>query len=164
MEQCILRVALDSPLDFLFDYAWPRDAGVPVPLPGQLALVPFGRREVVGVIMAIATETQIAPEKLKSALAIRSDLLPLSPQWLALCGFAADYYQRPLGEVMLPGLPKNVRLAKPTALNRALKKAGKVQSAHDATPATARSLTMPSATLRQRLRQPKVLCRPCSTA
>ena len=38
---------------------------------------------------------------------------------------------------MLPGLPKNLRAAKPTALTRALKKAALPRPAHDATPATA---------------------------
>jgi len=68
-------------------------------------------------------------------LAIRCQLAPLSPQWQALCAFAADYYQRPLGEVALPGLPKNLRVLKTTMLDRALKKLAKAGVAHDATPA-----------------------------
>ncbi len=126
MEQRILQIALDTPLDFAFDYRWvaptPEAA---LPQIGQLALVPFGRRETVGVIVGIATATELAPDKLKSVLALRSALPPLSAPWLALCGFAADYYQRPLGEVALPGLPKNLRAAKPVALDRALQEIGK---------------------------------------
>jgi primosomal protein N' (replication factor Y) len=59
--------------------------------------------------------------------------LPLD--WLALCGFAAEYYHRPLGEVAVPGLPKNLRAMKTVALDRALKKVGKADAADDATPA-----------------------------
>jgi len=51
-----------------------------------------------------------------------------------LCGFAADYYQRPLGEVALPGLPKNLRTLTTTALDRALKKLGKLTANHDGSP------------------------------
>ncbi|MBC7414871.1 MAG: primosomal protein N' [Herminiimonas sp.] len=140
MKQCILRVAIDAPLDVCFDYRWLLEDGATVPLVGQLALVPFGRRDVVGVIVAMAEDSEVAPDKLKAALAVRSELPPLSTAWLGLCTFAADYYQRPLGEVMLPGLPKNLRAAKPTSLTRALKKAALPQPTHDATPGTVHAL------------------------
>jgi primosomal protein N' (replication factor Y) len=58
----------------------------------------------------------------------------LSDAWLALCAFAADYYQRPVGEVAIPGLPKNLRALKSTSLDRALKKLEKSRLAQDATP------------------------------
>jgi primosomal protein N' (replication factor Y) len=124
VERCILRVALDTPLDFYFDYEWKAGTSSTgsLPQPGQLALVPFGAREVVGIIVEVADSSELAPDKLKEVLAIRDQLLPLPAAWLALCAFAADYYQRPLGEVAIPGMPKNLRAAKPVALERALKK------------------------------------------
>ncbi|WP_426174527.1 primosomal protein N' [Massilia sp. TWR1-2-2] len=124
MTFCILTIALDTPLNSCFDYRWPCAAGAE-PLAGQLALVSFGRREVVGLIVAVGTETDVPAEKLKDALAVRNQLSPLSPAWLALATFAADYYQRPLGEVALPGLPKNLRVLTTVALDRALKKLAK---------------------------------------
>ncbi|MCC6070509.1 primosomal protein N' [Massilia sp. GCM10020059] len=133
MSFCILRVALDTPLDSCFDYRWPCDPGSE-PAVGQLALVSFGRREVVGLIVGVGHETDVPPEKLKDALAVRSQLAPLSGQWLALAAFAADYYQRPLGEVALPGLPKNLRVPSTVNLDRALKKMDKHDAVHDATP------------------------------
>lgn len=133
MPHCILEIALDTPLNSVFDYGWPHEEGA-VPLVGQLALVSFGRREVMGLIVAVKHETDVPPEKLKDALAVRSQLAPLSKEWLALAGFAADYYQRPLGEVALPGLPKNLRIPKTVALDRALKKLAKLDAATDATP------------------------------
>lgn len=117
---CILKIALDTPLNALFDYRWnppagaeQADAAMPLPQVGQLALVPFGRREVMGLIVGVSDSTDVPAAKLKDALAVRSQLAPLSPQWLALAAFAADYYQRPLGEVALPGLPKNLRVLTP---------------------------------------------------
>ncbi|MCC2960236.1 primosomal protein N' [Massilia sp. IC2-278] len=133
MPHCILQIALDTPLNSVFDYGWPHEEGA-LPLVGQLALVSFGRREVMGLIVAVKHETDVPPEKLKDALAVRSQLAPLSKEWLALAGFAADYYQRPLGEVALPGLPKNLRIPKTVALDRALKKLAKLDAATDATP------------------------------
>jgi primosomal protein N' (replication factor Y) len=131
---CILQIALDTPLNAVFDYRWQCEADQR-PQVGQLALVPFGRREVVGLIVAVLDQTDVPADKLKDVLAVRSQLSPVSAQWLALAGFAADYYQRPLGEVALPGLPKNLRVLTTVALDRALKKLAKLDAPHDGTPA-----------------------------
>jgi primosomal protein N' (replication factor Y) len=133
LSYCILQVALDTPLDSCFDYRWPCEPGAE-PLVGQLALVSFGRRETVGLIVAVRHDTDVPLEKLKDALAVRSQLAPLPARWLALAQFAADYYQRPLGEVALPGLPKNLRVPKTVPLDRALKKLAKLEPAHDPAP------------------------------
>lgn len=123
MKQCIVQVVLDTPLDLCFDYRWP-DGILEVASPelGQLVLVPFGRREVVGLVVAIQTETLLPPEKLKVVIAVHTQLAPLSKEWRDLCHFAAQYYQRGMGEVALPCLPKNLRVIKTGALDRALNK------------------------------------------
>ncbi len=129
---CFLEVVIDTPLNSSFDYRWPCQPG-DEPLPGQLALVSFARREVMALIVAVKSTSDVPPEKLKDALAVRSELAPLSGRWLALAKFAAEYYQRPLGEVALPGLPKNLRVPKTVALGRALKKLAKLDAGQDAT-------------------------------
>jgi len=134
VEQRILQIALDTPLDRIFDYRWRAGADEAEPQVGQLAIVPFGRREVAGLIVGMADQTDVPADKLKDVIAVRSQLSPLSEQWRALCTFAADYYQRPLGEVALPGLPKNLRMLTTTALDRALKKLGKLSAGHDGSP------------------------------
>ncbi len=141
MEQFILKIALDTPVDSCFDYRWNHDAqSANRPRPGHLAIVPFGRREVVGIIVAVHDKTNVPPEKLKDALAVHAQLPPLTDAWLELCRFAADYYQRPLGEVAIPGLPKNLRVTKTVALDKALKKLGKLAPFSDATMASAPQL------------------------
>jgi primosomal protein N' (replication factor Y) len=119
----IVKMALDTPLAIEFDYRWQAqsDEDTP-PQAGQLAQVPFGRRQVIGLITAIQEGSDYAPEKIRDLTAIRHQLPPLSAHWLALSRFAADYYQRALGEVALPCLPKNLRALKTTALNTALRK------------------------------------------
>jgi primosomal protein N' (replication factor Y) len=134
LSYCILQIALDTPLDSLFDYRWACEPGRE-PEVGQLALVNFGRREAVGLIVAVKHETDVPADKLKDALAVRSQLAPLPARWIALARFAAAYYHRPLGEVALPGLPKNLRLSTTVALDRALKKLAKLPDAHDPVPA-----------------------------
>ncbi|QNA87410.1 primosomal protein N' [Massilia sp. Dwa41.01b] len=132
MAYCILQIAIDTPLNSVFDYGWPYEGAAPQV--GQLVLVSFGRREIVGLIVAIATESTVPPDKLKNAIAVRDQLSPLSSRWIALAAFAADYYQRPLGEVALPGLPKNLRVPTTVALDRALKKLAKSANAGDPAP------------------------------
>jgi primosomal protein N' (replication factor Y) (superfamily II helicase) len=134
VEQRILQIALDTPLDRVFDYLWIREEGESDPQPGQLALVPFGKREVIGLIIGLADSTDVPADKLKPVISIRRQLAPLGKDWLALCGFAADYYQRPLGEVAIPGIPKNLRNDSTVSLDRALKRLAKAEDRHDPEP------------------------------
>jgi primosomal protein N' (replication factor Y) len=127
VEQFILKIALDSPLDRLFDYRYLTEDGV-WPQIGQVVQVPFGRQELAGLIIDISDKTDIAADKLKDVLAVRHQCPPVSAQWLDLCRFAADYYQRNLGEVVIPALPKNLRAGKSTALDKQIKKLEKAET------------------------------------
>jgi len=129
----ILQIALDVPLDIFFDYRWLND-GKQSTLPklGQLALVPFGNREVVGIIIAIKQTSDFSDDKLKDVIAVRDQLEPLSDTWMAMCHFAAGYYQRPLGEVVLPCLPKKLRELKTVSIDRALQKLSNPQASQNA--------------------------------
>ena len=130
MHPRILQIALDTPLDNYFDYRWSGGTEASeIPRPGQLALVPFGNREVVGIIVAVKETTDVPANKIRDVIAVRHQLAPMSDAWLAMCHFAANYYQRPLGEVILPCLPKKLRMPKTVALDRALKKLAKPEAA-----------------------------------
>ena len=109
----ILRVALDVPLPRLFDYAAADASASDV---GRRVAVPFGRRTLAGIIIEVATETAVAPEKLRPAGAILDDMPPLPGEWLAVARFAAEYYQRPLGEVIHAALPTRLRRPLPLRL------------------------------------------------
>jgi primosomal protein N' (replication factor Y) len=106
----ILRVALDVPLPKLFDYACASATAADV---GRRVLVPFGPRRVVGIVVDVCSETSITPEKLRPAGPLLDDMAPLTAAWLALARFAAEYYQRPLGEVIHAALPPRLRQARP---------------------------------------------------
>ncbi len=103
-----VRVALDLPLAGLFDYR----AAQPV-VPGQRVIVPFGRRELVGIVIETPEAPAIAAAQVREVIQVLDDLAPFPADWLKLAVFAADYYQRPLGEVILPALPGPLR--KPAA-------------------------------------------------
>jgi primosomal protein N' (replication factor Y) len=111
-----LKVAVPSPLYRDFDYLPP--AGVdPVRLvPGVRLMLPFGRREVVGVLLETAGETEVLASKLKAARRLL-DETPLIPQdMLSLARWAADYYRHPIGEVVQTLLPVLLRQGKAATL------------------------------------------------
>ena len=106
MSPVFVRVALDHPLPTLFDYRC--DAAEPPP-PGTLVSVPFGRRQVVGLVCEVTAHSDVRVDKLRALDSLCDACPPLSAEWLALAAFAADYYQRGLGEVALPALPQALR-------------------------------------------------------
>jgi primosomal protein N' (replication factor Y) len=105
---CWVRVALDVPLPGPFDYR----SETPVPV-GLRVIVPFGRRKMIGVVVENPAEPSFDPKQIRPIEQVLDDLPPFDEDWLRLARFAAEYYQRPLGEVMLPTLPPPLR--KPTA-------------------------------------------------
>ena len=64
----MLRVALDTPLRRLFDYLPPPTLAPGAVPPGVRVRVPFGRQRLIGVVMANATGSEVAPERLKPLL------------------------------------------------------------------------------------------------
>lgn len=109
----IARVALDLPLHRLFDYLV--EDGEPLE-PGLRLRVPFGRGEKIGILVALPDSSELPPEQLKPALEVLRDTPPLPPEFFRLCEFASNYYQAPLGEVMLQALPPGLK--KPRAARR----------------------------------------------
>ncbi len=107
MSETYIRVALDHPLPTLFDYRC--DAGGPAPAPGTLVAVPFGKRSVVGLVVEVSAHSDVPAQRLRNLSAACEACPPLSTEWLELVAFAADYYQRSLGEVALPALPQALR-------------------------------------------------------
>lgn len=106
----IVRVALDVPLSTLFDYTV--DEGVAVAI-GQRVIVPFGRRQLVGVVMECAATTEMAPERVKPVTQVLHDSAPLSAELLELLRFCSDYYRFPIGQTVLSALPTRMRSDKP---------------------------------------------------
>lgn len=105
----ILRVALDVPLDTLFDYL---DGGYEVSV-GQRVIVSFGPRKQVGIVAAIADSSELPTEKLKPVLQAFTDEPPLGAELFRLVKFCADYYQYPFGQALLSVLPVRLRQTEP---------------------------------------------------
>ncbi|TCO76762.1 primosomal protein N' [Chromatocurvus halotolerans] len=107
-----LRIAVPSPLRRLFDYLPPadEDPDTALSLPSGIRVrVPFGRRSVVGVLIATATRSEVPLSRLKSADAILDTVPLLSPAVFDLCRWASGYYLHPPGEVFTAALSKRLR-------------------------------------------------------
>ena len=104
----IVRVALDVPLPSLFDYSIEQDVSI-----GQRVIVPFGRRQLVGVVMECADQSEMAPERIKPVTQIPQDNAPLSTELLELLRFCSDYYHCPIGQTVLSALPTRLRSVRP---------------------------------------------------
>ncbi len=109
----ILRLALPSPLRSLFDYRPPTGVPYSALQPGVRLRVPFGRREVVGVLIEVASHSEVPQAKLKSALELLDSTPPLPPALFKLCLWTAQYYQHSLGDTFSWALPVLLRQGEP---------------------------------------------------
>jgi len=91
---------------------------------GQLVRVPFGNREVLGVVWGVHTTAPqtLSTHTLRQVIAVLEAVAPLSAHWLQLVQFTAHYYQRSLGEVAMAALPPQLRDLTPVQLARRFKK------------------------------------------
>jgi primosomal protein N' (replication factor Y) len=109
----ILKIALDVPLDTLFDY---RAEGIGTDDVGRRVLVSFGRRKMLGLIVALASHSDLPAAQIKPVLKVFRDTPALSTDVLRLLRFCADYYHHPLGEVIFTALPQRLRSDQSSAL------------------------------------------------
>ncbi|MBB4843102.1 primosomal protein N' (replication factor Y) [Paucibacter oligotrophus] len=120
-----IRVAVDTPqhsglsgpLDYLSPQALP---------PGSLVRVPLGRREMLGIVWPGEPSGDTDPALLRPILSSLDGLPPLSPAWCQLVEFAANYYQRSVGEVALSVLPPQLRELDGPKLKLRMKRAAKL--------------------------------------
>ena len=113
-----VSVALDVPLDRLFDYTIDSATATDI---GRRVLVPFGPRRLIGIIVAIS-ETPSEPDRiLKPVEACFTDMPALSAASMELLRFCADYYQYPIGQTLHTALPNRFRDAKPLRVAESLR-------------------------------------------
>jgi primosomal protein N' (replication factor Y) (superfamily II helicase) len=106
----VLKIAVPSPLRRVFDYLMPDIPAATTPVPGMRVKVPFGNKQVVGIITALSHRpSDIAPERLKPVTEILDQQACLDTTLLSLYLWASDYYQFPVGQALQACLPKAVR-------------------------------------------------------
>jgi len=112
----VWRVALPLPLPRLFDYRpaaghEPTDADI-----GRRVRVPFGTRELVGVVAEVGATAGAADEEtavLKQALAVLDPAPLFDGELLDSLRWLARYTHAPLGEVLATALPGPLRHGEP---------------------------------------------------
>ncbi len=104
----IARVALPVPLDRSFDYQLLDDQH---PMVGARVIVPFQRRELVGIVMEISDHSEF--KKLKAVKAVLDSEPVLPPTLFSLIRWASQYYQYPLGDTLSIALPGLLRKGEP---------------------------------------------------
>ncbi len=102
----IVQVALDIPLDRLFDYEAPTAMADDV---GRRVLVPFGQEQKVGIILAVNASSLHPVEQIKPISILWRDVPALSASDLGFLRFCSEYYHHPLGPVVLNALPPGLR-------------------------------------------------------
>ncbi len=107
----IAKVALDLPdigQSEGFDYLIPADLADRLRT-GSWVVVPWIRTQKVGLVVALADDSELETSRLKAILSLIEDAPAPDAQWFRLLRFSAAYYHRSLGEVALPALPKLFR-------------------------------------------------------
>ncbi|QJR81462.1 primosomal protein N' [Alteromonas pelagimontana] len=105
-----IEVAVPVPLRQTFTYFSDRTL-----VPGLRVLVPFGNRELIGVVIKDAPRPA-SPEKIKPIKKIYDEQPVLDGLLLSLCHWLSQYYHHPVGEVahtMLPVLLRKGESAQP---------------------------------------------------
>jgi primosomal protein N' (replication factor Y) len=101
----IIRVALPIPKRQLFDYLYHGNnltAGVRVS-------VSFGPRKLIGVVWETSDKSEWDISKLKSIEAVLDDKPIFNLMLLKLCGWLAQYYKHPIGDVVQTAMPVALR-------------------------------------------------------
>ena len=110
----IVNVALDVPLERLFDYL---SGNLSLRI-GQRVEVPFGNRKMVGIVMGFSQHSDYTLDKLKTISRSFDDEPILDETTFRLMRFCADYYQYPFGQALLAILPARLRQLKPAPMLR----------------------------------------------
>lgn len=113
LHNIILKIAIPSPIRQCFDYLVPEELHNQRLRPGQRLQVPFGRRQIVGMLVGHANQSAVPLAKLKPISSLLDPNWTLDPIILKMLQWASDYYQHPLGEVIFAALPNHLRRDKP---------------------------------------------------
>ena len=107
----VLRVALPLPLPQPFDYAPPSGIQADAVRRGQRILVPFGTRELCGIVVGHGVADPGID--LKAALSVQDDAPLLRGEQFDSLHWLAHYLHAPLGEVLATALPSALRRGEP---------------------------------------------------
>lgn len=112
MTPNIARVALPVPLDKQFDYQVKPGQQ---PAIGGRVKVPFGRQQLVGIVMALADTSDFPINQLKPIYSVLDETPLWEPSLFKLLNWASQYYQYPLGDTLANAMPTYLRKGREAA-------------------------------------------------
>jgi primosomal protein N' (replication factor Y) (superfamily II helicase) len=123
MQHNILKIALDVPLNRLFEYlSIENSSGDVAAKVGSRVAVPFAGRNLIGVVVGVAKISEYPIEKLKAVSHVFDDAVMNGAVFDAasfkLMQFCADYYHYPLGQALISALPLRLRQLKPAVTRK----------------------------------------------
>ena len=121
MTEPVLQVAVPVPIRRRFDYLPPRPGWTPPLRPGVRVRVPFGHTSTIGVVVGIASTSAVDAPRLKRVCDVIDAEPLLDPATLKLLTWASDYFQHPVGEVVVGTLPKLLRLGRAPKSERSMR-------------------------------------------
>ena len=107
----IIEVAIPVPLNKTFDYFCDDEVSV-----GVRVKVPFIRKIVVGIVLAIKDESEF--KQLKTVNQVLDKEPILNAPILDFLFWSSKYYHHPIGEVISAAIPKNLRLGKEAEIKK----------------------------------------------
>lgn len=117
LPQTVWRIALPLPLPRLFDYLPAPDPRA-VPTRGCRIQVPFGQRSVVGVFVESGQSVIDGPTLREATVVLDGGHAVFDDELWHSLNWAANYYQRALGDVLASALPAALRQGEPFADTR----------------------------------------------
>lgn len=105
-----VNVALPIPMRQLFSYQLPEGMQVN---DGARVLVPFGNRQLVGVVISQASESTFDVSKVKVIISVIDKHPEINAKHLKFIQQCASYYHHPIGDVISHALPTVLRQNQP---------------------------------------------------
>ena len=106
-KEKFIQVAIDVPIDQLFDYL-PNDQIIVI---GQYVKVPFGGRQIIGIICGVSSVTNVPREKLKKIIFVEEEVI-FDQTLLKLLCFVSNYYHHPIGQSIMSVVPSRIKQEK----------------------------------------------------
>lgn len=105
MPDKFANIAFNLPLDSLFTYSVPKELTDEISC-GSRVLVQFGKKNVTGIVVDIAANTEL--KKVKPVLKVLDPIPVIAEEMMEFCKWVSKYYICQLGEVIFAAVPKGI--------------------------------------------------------
>ncbi len=107
----VIKVVVNTPLRRSFDYLPPENPNSHL-IAGLRVRVPFGKRELIGLIIDSSAESDFDLSDLKRIIEVIDKEPIFDTSMMKLFKWAASYYHYPLGQVIHNAMPAHIRQGK----------------------------------------------------